>query len=515
MVHKKKQSKRISLHVKHKIERRVREHHRKVRKEQRAKGINPAANKFKQSQDVSIPNMHPFKAQLMAQMERRQVRIAQDQQMQKQRRHQLVANARKKSDQMSMEQLQRDAQRRAVAFARQQAMTDDGAGPAVIGSQRAFYKELNKVIEAADVIIEVLDARDPMGCRCAAVENLIVEQGGKKVVLLLNKIDLVPKDVVQQWLTYLRGFFPTIAFKASTQQQRAHLSQSAVDVETAPENALKSEQCLGANTLLQLLKNYCRNADRKTGITVGIIGYPNVGKSSVINSLKRTKVAQVGSTPGVTRSMQEVHLDKLVKLLDCPGIVFSPENGSDAILRNAVKIETLDDPVTPVGSIVKRCKKQDLMESYVIPAFKDANEFLFFVAQKMGKLKRGGVPDLESAARAVLKHWNEGKIPFFTLPPATKPSAVHVGAAVVSSYGREFNMDEVANAEQSQVLTSLQPHAHGFMAMESSEMHNDVDVGDSDSEMDGDDDGSDNDSEDDDEDDDEDDGESMEESEDD
>lgn len=58
--------------------------------------------------------------------------------------------------------------------------------------------------------------------------------------------------------------------------------------------ALKGSECLGADTLLQLLKNYARNVDIKTAITVGVVGLPNVGKSSVINSLKRTRVAQVG-----------------------------------------------------------------------------------------------------------------------------------------------------------------------------------------------------------------------------
>jgi nuclear GTP-binding protein len=61
---------------------------------------------------------------------------------------------------------------------------------------------------------------------------------------------------------------------------------------------------LGASTLLSLLKNYCRSQNIKTSITVGIIGYPNVGKSSLINSLKRSKAVGVGATPGFTKVMQ-------------------------------------------------------------------------------------------------------------------------------------------------------------------------------------------------------------------
>lgn len=95
--------------------------------------------------------------------------------------------------------------------------------------------------------------------------------------------------------------------------------------------------------------HYIMYVQMKTAITVGVVGFPNVGKSSLINSLKRTRVANVGSTPGVTKAMQEVHLDKNVKLLDCPGIVFaaSGDNEASATLRNCTKIEKLEDPATP------------------------------------------------------------------------------------------------------------------------------------------------------------------------
>ncbi|CAN0558971.1 unnamed protein product [Ectocarpus sp. 12 AP-2014] len=62
-----------------------------------------------------------------------------------------------------------------------------------------------------------------------------------------------------------------------------------------------------------VLKNYCRSLNLKTAITVGVIGYPNVGKSSLINSLKRSKAVGVSATPGFTKSMQEINLDKTVR----------------------------------------------------------------------------------------------------------------------------------------------------------------------------------------------------------
>uniref|UniRef100_A0A4W5JPX7 G protein nucleolar 3 like n=1 Tax=Hucho hucho TaxID=62062 RepID=A0A4W5JPX7_9TELE len=169
-------------------------------------------------------------------------------------------------------------------------------------SRKAYYREFKKVVEASDVILEVLDARDPLGCRCPQVEQAVIQSGtDKKIVLVLNKIDLVSKEIVEKWIKYLRNEFPTVAFKASTQQQNKNLKRSNVPVTQATAELLGSSACVGAECLMKLLGNYCRNLDIKTAITVGVVGFPNVGKSSLINSLKRARACNVGATPGVTK----------------------------------------------------------------------------------------------------------------------------------------------------------------------------------------------------------------------
>uniref|UniRef100_A0A1A7X279 Guanine nucleotide binding protein-like 3 (Nucleolar)-like n=1 Tax=Iconisemion striatum TaxID=60296 RepID=A0A1A7X279_9TELE len=339
-------------------------------------------------------------------------------------------------------------------------------------SRKAYYREFKKVVESSDVILEVLDARDPLGCRCPQVEQAIIQSGtNKKIVLVLNKIDLVSKEIVEKWIKFLRNEFPTVAFKASTQQQNKNLKCSNVPVTQAPSELLSSSACIGAECLMKLLGNYCRNMDIKTAITVGVVGFPNVGKSSLINSLKRARACSVGATPGVTKCLQKVHLDKHIKLLDCPGIVMATSTSDAAmILRNCVKIEQLVDPLLPVEAILQRCNKAQIMEHYGVPDFQTALEFLLLLARRQGKLRKGGLPDTDKAAKSVLMDWTGGRISYFTHPPETHTLPMHVSAEIVSEMGKAFDWDELEKGNQEVLAESSCPDVPMGFCMEPSGM---------------------------------------------
>jgi len=327
------------------------------------------------------------------------------------------------------------------------------------GSTRQwYYKELKKVIHLSDIILQVLDARDPMGCRSKEIETRILgemDSDGhpkKKLVLVLNKIDLVPIDVAQKWLSYLRREFPSIAFKATRQHQKNKLSRIRIKTSKVTNEKASLSTCIGGEALIHLLKNYSRSLNLKKSITVGVIGYPNVGKSSIINSLKRTRSCGVASTPGYTKAVQTVKLDNHISILDSPGVLFSNiTDDPNLLLRNCLKLEHIQDPMKVVNLIVKRIPKEQLMSLYELPNFNDSSQFLYLMGLKRGKLGKGGVPNKDHAARAVIADWNDGSIPFYTEPPEIKIEP----AKIVSTLSAEFDIEKLLQKSNKKTLKKI------------------------------------------------------------
>ncbi|XP_046671116.1 guanine nucleotide-binding protein-like 3 homolog [Homalodisca vitripennis] len=174
---------------------------------------------------------------------------------------------------------------------------------------------------------------------------------------------------------------------------------------------------------------------------------PNVGKSSIINSLKRNRACSVGATPGVTKAMQEVQLDSKIKLLDSPGVVFASSksmNEGSFALKNAVKVESVD-PIPAATAILQRCTKRQMMDLYCLPEYETPEEFFALKAQRQGKLKSGGVVDMDRAARGLIDDWNSGKIRYYTMPPEKVNS--EVSATIVTQMSREFDLESYAQME--------------------------------------------------------------------
>ncbi|KAL1892756.1 nuclear GTP-binding protein nug1 [Sporothrix stenoceras] len=376
-------------------------------------------------------------------------------------------------------------------------------------SRKAYDKVFKSVVEQADVVLYVLDARDPEGTRSRDVERAVLAaaggEAGKRLILILNKVDLVPPPVLQAWLTHLRGSFPTLPLRASGSAPNAHtFNHRDISVQST------------SSALFRALKSFAASRNLKRSISVGVIGYPNVGKSSVINALlsrlsgnnrKERMACPAGAEAGVTTAIRTVKIDNHLMLLDSPGIVFpsssttssssfgsafntsdGPKNAADVqanlILLNAVPPKLIEDPIPAVTLLIKRLSEQTTMPSvstpnpdarlkkltdvYDLPPLMSSRDtgdvttdFLVQVARKRGRLGKGGVPNLHAAAMTVITDWRDGRIQGWVDPPkhsvaaaaaaqdtdmadsapVVKPAAPGDQKKIVTEWAAEFKLD--------------------------------------------------------------------------
>jgi nuclear GTP-binding protein len=263
------------------------------------------------------------------------------------------------------------------------------------GHSKRIWRELFKVLYSSDVVVEVLDARDPAGTRCRLIEKHIRKQfRNKLLILVLNKCDLVPIYTSKLWLQILSREFPTIAFHSS---------------------AINS---FGKGALMSVLKQFLCIYPKNITISVGFVGLPNVGKSSVINTLKSQEVCKTAPLPGETKVWQYIALTKNIFLIDCPGVCYnkSRDSETDIVLKGIVRPGNLTEASTYISNLLHRVKRKNLQLYYQISCWSNAEEFLDQLSRRSGRVKKGGVPDLETSAKRIIMHWHLGRNQFFNLP---------------------------------------------------------------------------------------------------
>ncbi|GAV53911.1 hypothetical protein ZYGR_0AK04130 [Zygosaccharomyces rouxii] len=499
MALRKKTSKRTSTRLREGIKKKAAAHRRKERKLSK----KDPTWKSKSKRDPGIPSSFPYKGKILEEIEHAKVKSLEEKEMAKQQKLEAKRRAIEagemdedmnededidEEDQNGLAALVESAQHAAEEYedanGEPDPMDEDDDNLDVVNynvdfygdsedgdteldkSRKAYDKIFKAVVDASDVILYVLDARDPEGTRSRKVEEAVLQSQGKRLILLVNKVDLIPPHVLEQWLNVLRSSFPTIPLK------------SAPGATTAASFNKKLSQNVTANALMESLKKYATNNNLKRSIVVGVIGYPNVGKSSVINALisrrnGSSKACPVGNEAGVTTSLREIKVDNRLKILDSPGICFPSETKkkskvdqeAELALLNALPPKYIVDPYPAVLLLIKRLSKspemtEDFKKLYEIPPIPagDADtftkHFLIHIARKRGRLGKGGVPNMTSAGLSVLNDWRDGKIKGWTLPKASKNAvtqSLNAGqqqppekveqTAVVSEWSKEFDLD--------------------------------------------------------------------------
>jgi len=296
------------------------------------------------------------------------------------------------------------------------------------GQSKRIWNELYKVIDSSDVVLQVLDARDPMGTRSKHIEEFMQrEKKHKHLVFILNKCDLVPTWVTRRWVAALSSEYPTLAFHASV---------------TNP---------FGKGALIQLLRQFGKLHQDKKNISVGFIGYPNVGKSSIINTLKKKKVCKTAPIPGETKVWQYVTLMRKIYLIDCPGVVYpTGDTETEIILKGVVRVENLQEPAEHIEEVLKRVKKAYIIKTYKVETWTDTEDFLEKFCKKAGRLLKGGEPDINTVAKMILHDFQRGRLPYFVAPPKLENND---GDPDSKDNGKNDNMVSTSDQTESKITT--------------------------------------------------------------
>lgn len=241
---------------------------------------------------------------------------------------------------------------------------------------RKYWRVVNGVISEADIILEIIDARAVAQTRNLEIENK-VKRAGKTLIYVLNKCDLADKSELDK---IKKTLFPSVFVS-----------------------------CKSYHGLTMLMERIATEAKRNgfKKPMVGVLGYPNMGKSSVINALSGKGKARTSSTSGFTRGKQYIHTRQFC-LIDTPGVI--PYYEKDVVKNTMTGIKTVSkDPEADLLSVMQ--SHPGLIEShYNFPVEDDTEETLEKIALKLNCLRKGNLPDTVKAARLIIKMLREGKI---------------------------------------------------------------------------------------------------------
>ncbi|WP_457644518.1 YlqF/YawG family GTPase [Persephonella sp.] len=239
-----------------------------------------------------------------------------------------------------------------------------------------------KILSRSDVIFEVIDARIPFETRNSVVESLARERN-KRLFIIMNKVDLVPEKFARKVKKEIEKEIPVVLFSA--------------------------HKGIGKRELENLIRKLSK--ENKL-IKIGVLGYPNVGKSSVINKLKGKKVATTSPKPGMTRGEQLVKLAPNVFLIDTPGII-TLEFQEDLAVKGSWIPEKLEQPVEIALKFLSKVlekRPQAIKETYGVEPSPDPYETLVRIGERLNYRISGGNVDTERTAKKILWDWIKGNI---------------------------------------------------------------------------------------------------------
>ena len=269
------------------------------------------------------------------------------------------------------------------------------------GHMKKTIEDIEEKLKLVDFVIEIIDSRIPYSSRNPLFKDLLKN---KKRLLIFNKSDLSDPKLNEEWMEKI------------TDENNFAISYNAMK----PNVNLvvkKSEELM-----VDEIKKYQDKGLKKGPLRAMIVGIPNSGKSTFINSISGTKSARTGNRPGVTKTNQWIKIHSKLHLLDTPGVLwpkFEEKVGLNLAFTGAIKDEIMDRETLALKLIakLKNIAPASLEERYKISDIKEMSplEIMDEIGKNRGALMRGGLIDYEKVSGIILDEFRKGTLGRITL----------------------------------------------------------------------------------------------------
>ena len=269
------------------------------------------------------------------------------------------------------------------------------------GHMTKARRMMEENIKLIDLVIEVVDSRIPMSSRNPDIDNLAKN---KARLILLNKSDLSDERRNTQWMEYFhnKGFF-------------------VLKINSRTGAGIKQNNATVAEACKEKIERDKRKGIMNRPVRAMVVGIPNVGKSTFINSYAGKACAKTGNKPGVTKGKQWIRLNKNIELLDTPGILW-PKFDNQEVGKKLAMIGSMNDEVINLDELALDTVKfiiqeypGNINERYGVDESVESLLVMEEIAAKRGCLKRGGMVDYEKVAGIILDDYRSGRIGRITL----------------------------------------------------------------------------------------------------
>ncbi len=251
------------------------------------------------------------------------------------------------------------------------------------------------VLSDTHVVLEILDARNPLGTHNHAIEKFIQQNRPEiELILVLNKKDLVPKEIFNAWVNYFR--------------------EKKYEIYTTSAKYYNGTK---------FLFNRLRDLGRKGNQNILIVGYPNTGKSSLIQALtKNRKKVGISSSAGFTRAIKRIKLTNNLFLIDTPGVIPIDEtNETEIALKACMVADKVKDPLAVVEALYELLPVSKFEKLYKIGVYAKnsdgLDELIERIGKKHGPLRAGGKINENEVYKRIIRDWQLNKLHYFNYPP--------------------------------------------------------------------------------------------------